>query len=142
MIINIKKWINNKFYKEITCGKSTIKLMSFTKKERAEEYGKDFLKELKKELFENEIEKLADVQHEIWSHWMKYLFSKCRPQKLTSINHITKQEEQFETGNYLIPKELVGRWIDQMHRDYSELSEKEKESDREQVRKFFDVFSN
>lgn len=38
-------------------------------------------------------------------------------------------------------KKLVGRWIGQMHRDYSELSEKEKESDREQVRKFTEYIS-
>lgn len=85
------------------------------------------------------IEKLADKQHEIWSHWMKYQFSKCKPQVIKSFNSKTKQEEEIKTGNLVIPNELVNRWFSQMHTPYSELTEKEKESDREQVRKFADL---
>ena len=67
------------------------------------------------------IEKLADLSHDIWAHWMKYLFSQCR--------------ENENSGNFIIPKDLVSRWHRQMTTDYIDLSEKEKESDREQARK-------
>lgn len=65
-------------------------------------------------------EKLADLQHEIWSSWMRWQFSVCETQ---------------EDGRVLIPAELVQRWIRQMSTSYSELSEKEKDSDREQADK-------
>ena len=65
-------------------------------------------------------EKLADMQHEIWSHWMRYLFS-CG-------------EEQYN-GTFLLPGDKVERWKQQMNKPYSELTEKERESDREQADK-------
>lgn len=69
---------------------------------------------------QQQLEQLADVQHEIWSHWMKYLFS------VSTIN---------EQGECVIPTEYVERWQKQAHTSYAELSEKERESDREQARK-------
>jgi hypothetical protein len=77
-----------------------------------------YLKKINEKI--DNIEELSDIQHEIWSHWMKYLFSKCT----------------IKNGDAIIPKEFVDRWKQQMNTNYSELSEKEKESDREQVRKF------
>jgi hypothetical protein len=65
------------------------------------------------------MERLAAVEHERWSHWQRYLHSKCRANP---------------DGSLTIPAELVTRWSDQMARGYAELSEREKESDREQVR--------
>ena len=65
-------------------------------------------------------ERLASIQHDIWSHWMKYQFSKC----------------EEKDGSLIIPKELVERWKYQMNTKYSNLTEKEKDSDREQVSKF------
>ena len=64
-------------------------------------------------------EELASVQHEIWSHWMKYLFSQC----------------SYPTGGALIPGDKVERWSKQMNTPYDKLSEQEKESDREQADK-------
>jgi len=61
------------------------------------------------------LDKLADVQHGIWSHWMEYLFSVC---------------QEYGDGNMVIPKEKVERWKRQMKTSYSELSEPEKDSDR------------
>ncbi len=65
-------------------------------------------------------EALAAIQHEIWSHWMKYLFS-------ISIEN--------EDGTYTIRADKVKRWKKQLETTYSNLSEKEKESDREMVQK-------
>ena len=68
------------------------------------------------------MEALADVQHDIWSSWMKYLL------------FIISKENQ--AGDYFIPKGSVKRWQRQINTPYKDLSEKEKESDRNQVRKF------
>lgn len=71
-------------------------------------------------------EKIASVQHDIWSHWMKYMFSVCRR----------------ESGDVLIiPPEKVRRWSRQMYTPYSELTEKEKASDRIQADKVLNVIS-
>ena len=65
-------------------------------------------------------EKLANLEHERWAGWMKYLFSKC------TFN---------EDGTATIPVWAVENWQRQMNTPYSELSEKEKESDRAEVDK-------
>ena len=83
-----------------------------------------------------QLELLAAKQHDIWSHWMKYQFSKCIPQKVMSKNATTGQMEEIETGNLVIPKSLVERWTRQMETDYVHLTEEEKQSDRNQVKKF------
>lgn len=73
------------------------------------------------------IEQLADKQHEIWSHCMQYQFSQCT---------------QDENGNLVIPKEKVERWKRQMNTPYYELTEKEKQSYRDQVNKFIHLISS
>lgn len=70
------------------------------------------------------LEVLANQQHDIWSHWMKYLFS---------------VGTHNADGSYTISKENVDRWIKQCRTPYSELSESEKESDREQALKIMKV---
>lgn len=65
-------------------------------------------------------EAAADVQHQIWAHWMKYVFSIC---------------PQQEDGSVVIPAEKVERWKRQIDTPYQELSEKEKESDGHQADK-------
>ncbi len=69
-------------------------------------------------------EKLARVQHEIWIHWMKYLFS------VSTMN---------PDGSYTIPKEKVDRWNRLINTPYKNLTEDEKESDREQAQKIIDI---
>ncbi len=71
------------------------------------------------------IEQLAELEHDQWSHWMRYLFSKCFEQKKLGNNYIYNK-----TGNLIIPEELVKRWKRQMKTEHKDLSEKEKESDR------------
>jgi hypothetical protein len=73
------------------------------------------------------MEKLADVEHERWSHWQRYLHSKCK---------------RTADGSLVIPAELVQRWETQMNTPYSKLSEKEKESDREQVRLYLPIIED
>ncbi len=74
---------------------------------------------------ENEMrEKLAKLAHEQWSGWMKYMFDKCA---------------KIRNGKMVIPKWAVERWSYQMVIPYNMLSEKEKESDREEADKFLAV---
>ena len=61
----------------------------------------------------------AERQHQIWGHWMDYQFSLC--------------QEQAD-GSLVIPAEKVERWKRQLATSYDELSEAERESDRQVVR--------
>ena len=72
-------------------------------------------------------EALAAVQHEIWAHWMRYVFKIC---------------DTDDYGNVIITENLVNRWHDQINTSYANLSEKEKDSDREQADKVLEVLKN
>ncbi len=74
-----------------------------------------------KELFE----KLAAIEHERWADWQSYVHSKCL---------------SLEDGLYIvIPKQLFQQWQRQIKTPYGELSEKEKDADRKQVRRYWDL---
>ena len=67
------------------------------------------------------IDNFANAQHEIWSHWMKYLF--------------TQGWEQPD-GTFKIKSIQVEKWKKQMTTSFVELSEEEKESDRNVIKEF------
>ncbi|WP_313813365.1 hypothetical protein [Glutamicibacter sp.] len=67
------------------------------------------------------IERLAAIEHERWAHWQKYVHDQC---------------ERRDDGSLIVPAELAARWEAQIETTYSELSDQEQESDREQVRKY------
>jgi hypothetical protein len=67
------------------------------------------------------VEQLAAVEHERWSHWQRYVHSKC-----------VRQPD----GSLLLPADLVARWEKQIDTKYADLDDQERESDREQVRKY------
>lgn len=73
---------------------------------------------------EDILETLAHIEHERWSHWQRYLHSKGRRQP---------------DGSLLIPAHLVAQWDRQIAKPYAEMSEGEKESDRDQVRKYLPI---
>jgi hypothetical protein len=68
------------------------------------------------------LETLASVEHERWTHWQRYMHNQCIP--------------HGDGGALLIPADLVKRWEKQIDTPYSELTDEEKESDRDQVRKY------
>ncbi|MFF2316945.1 hypothetical protein ACFVTE_11805 [Arthrobacter sp. NPDC058097] len=70
------------------------------------------------------VERLAAIEHERWAHWQQYVHDQC---------------ERKDDGSLVVPAELVARWKAQIETPYAELSEREKESDREQVRRYLPV---
>lgn len=67
------------------------------------------------------LEVVASVEHERWSHWQRYLHGQC---------------SELDDGRLVIPTHLVKRWMKQMDTPYTQLSDEEKESDREQAREY------
>jgi hypothetical protein len=72
----------------------------------------------------NTVEQLAAVEHERWAHWQQYVHDQC---------------ERQDDGSLVIPAELAARGQSQIETPYTELSEREKDSDREQVRRYLPV---
>jgi hypothetical protein len=63
-------------------------------------------------------ERLASLEHERWSRWMRYMF------ECGVLN---------PDGSWTMPAEKVARWHRQMSTPYADLTEQEKESDRIEV---------
>ncbi len=72
-------------------------------------------------------EQLAALEHDQWAHWMQYMFSLCA---------------EDEEGNYVIPLASVAQWQRQAATGYEELSEKEKNSDREWAEKVWRIITD
>ena len=75
-------------------------------------------------LIEEFIVELSSFEYERSSHWQRYMLSKGKKDR---------------DGNLVIPASLVVRWERLMNTKYSCLSEEEKESDREQVRRYVPI---
>lgn len=69
-------------------------------------------------------EQLAANQHDIWAHWMRYLFSRTLSGNAEGV---------------IIPNDLVIRWQRQVDTPYARLAESERESDRRQADKVLAV---
>jgi len=57
------------------------------------------------------IEKLADIEHQRWASWQRYVHSKA---------------VQVQSGVYL-PDSQIERWSEQIRTDYKNLSEEDKQ---------------
>ncbi len=73
------------------------------------------------------LESLAAIEHERWAHWQSYIHGKG-----------VRQPD----GSLVIPAEFVNRWEKQIATKYADLDDKEKESDREQVRRYLPVIKS
>lgn len=82
-------------------------------------------------------EAIASVQHEIWAHWMKHLFSCCGETDFKLPEDLS--EPTAPPRESVIPADKEKRWQRQIETPYAELSEKEKDSDREQADKVLAV---
>lgn len=72
------------------------------------------------------LEELAAIEHERWSHWQRYLHDQCAP---------------GPDGSLIIPANQARRWSTQMNTPYNQLSDDERESDREQVRRYLPIIA-
>lgn len=72
----------------------------------------------------NLLETLAGVEHERWAHWQNYVHAQCH---------------RAEDGSLIIPAELAERWKRQIATAYEDLSEREKDSDRDQVQRYLRI---
>jgi len=73
-------------------------------------------------------EKLAEYSHDIaWAGWMIYMFT---------------QGTFNDDGTWTMPAEKAERWTRQMETKYDSLTEKERESDREQARFIIEIIGN
>lgn len=79
------------------------------------------------------LEELADFMHTAWQHWMKYLFSKVARSSFSP-----KDAEQYSKYVSWF-KEDFERWEHQIETPYKDLSEKEKDSDREWAKLALDL---
>ena len=70
------------------------------------------------------IEFLSAKEHKRWTKWQRYLHSNCI---------------KCEDGSLIIPKEKVERWERQINTDFEDLSEEEKQADRNQV---YEILNN
>lgn len=73
------------------------------------------------------VDELAAVEHERWAHWQRYVHDQC---------------ERQQDGSLVIPTKLAARWEAQIETPYVELTEREKDSDREQVRRYLPVITD
>lgn len=96
------------------------------------------------------IEKLADIEHKRWVDWQKYMHSKCftaehnenglvcwcnpKIEVMKNANNIVVHNDCL-----IIPEWAVKNWERQIKTDYKDLNEKEKESDRKQVMRYFPI---
>jgi hypothetical protein len=78
----------------------------------------DKLTKKQRELFEA----LAAAEHERWSDWQRILHNRC---------------EVREDGCLVIPAELAAHWEQQIGTPYEDLSEEDKDKDREQVWRYW-----
>ncbi len=67
------------------------------------------------------LENLAAIEHERWAHWQRFMH---------------EQGERQSDGSLLLPADLVAKWDRLIETPYARLTEQERKSDREQVRRY------
>ena len=68
-------------------------------------------------------EKLAEIEHTRWAEWQKCVHSRCTQGTMPGSLEISGRD--------------VENWTRQINTPYSDLSEKEKDSDRDQVMRYY-----
>ena len=81
------------------------------------------------------VEKGADIEHDRWARWQKYLHSKL---KYFEFEH---SQGGNKVAMYVLDPGDYERWSRQIDTPYSELSESEKESDRRETRNYLPLVS-
>ena len=79
-------------------------------------------------------ERLAALQHEIWAHWMRYMFAKGYYRDVELDGKVQRV--------WIMPEEERVRWERQMSTPNDALPEEERESDRDQADKVLAILSD
>jgi hypothetical protein len=88
------------------------------------------------------MEEMASLEHDRWAGWMKYLFTKgSYSAPVSQFNAAFDAVVPVGDGalQFTIDAGSVQHWTRQMNTKYASLTEKEKESDRVEVRKTIDL---
>jgi len=72
------------------------------------------------------IEALADIEHQRWSSWQRYVHE-----------DVCEEEGVLDSGNLVIPPDKVAHWNRLIATPYAELPEHSKQSDRDEVMKYW-----
>lgn len=72
-------------------------------------------------------EQLAAIEHERWADWQRHLHARCAV---------------GTDGTRTIPADLVARWERQIATAYGDLTEPEKQSDRDQVDRYWPLITD
>lgn len=75
------------------------------------------------------IEALADIEHQRWSDWQKWLHE-CTSREIGILDH-------KPTGGRVISEEKYNHWERLIATPYADLPEHSKQSDREQVMRYW-----
>jgi hypothetical protein len=94
------------------------------------------------------IDKIASLEHEQWQHWTEYMLDTLRKEFVQALHGTagslidsTRRPEQTEhILNAFDRLPCVTRWRRQIEEPFEELSEREQESDRDEVRVKFSAY--
>jgi hypothetical protein len=91
---------------------------------------------IKEQILVELMEPLADIEHQRWADWQEYVHGLCVDTEI-----VAPESNSMRYDAKAFPKMLFTRWERQINTSYAELSEKEKEKDREQVRRYLPLLS-
>lgn len=77
-------------------------------------------------------EELAAIEHGPWADWQRYMHSKGRR---------VNGDYSVTTGDLILPSVLVEQWERQIDTLYGDLSEREKDGDRDQVLRYWHLIT-
>ena len=80
-------------------------------------------------------EKLAELAHDIWAHWMRYFFKKCRNVR---IQPCTTDDPTWFSTRCEFDGQDAARWMNQMTTPFNRLSDHEKKSDYKVAKKYIE----
>jgi len=78
------------------------------------------------------IEKLAEIEHTRWADWQRWVHTKF----------IEYKDVKNPKEVVCLEREWVNRWDNQIQTNYKDLSEKERDSDRKQVKRYLPIIQN
>jgi len=87
------------------------------------------------------LEDLASLEHEQWAHWTKYMLSVLAPvfEAVDVLENASGYEAVVGVPEIADAYAAVKRWKRQIETAYADLTEKERDSDREWARKVMDT---